>query len=232
MVLLCRTFCFKMDWKKYLRNFKVVISSLDIGNIMDYTSFAERIICLKDKDLAFRNELIQKGQLGEGYHEEMEKLHNNNATLLNDIIAVIGYPTIDKVGQEASEAAWLIIQHSIGQPSFMRKCAVLLKDAVDENRVDPKNLAFLTDRIAIFEGEPQLYGTQFDWNENGELMPNLFDNLIKVNQRRKAIGLNTLDEQIELIRHRAKSENQKPLKDFEQRKKEIEEWKRKVGWIA
>ena len=199
---------------------------------MDYTSFAESIIRLKNKDLAFRDELIQKGQLGQGYHEAMEQLHNEHAMRLNEIIETIGYPTIDKVGEEASEAAWLIMQHAIGQPTFMRKCVALLKDAVNENKVDPKNLAYLTDRIAIFEGKPQLYGTQFDWDENGELVPNLFDDLLKVNQRRKEIGLNTLDEQTTLIQQRVKNENQKPPRDFEQRKMEMERWKRKVGWIT
>ncbi|MBT2622548.1 DUF6624 domain-containing protein [Chryseobacterium sp. ISL-6] len=198
---------------------------------MDYKIFAQKIILLKDVDLEFRNQLIQKGQFGEGYNEEMEKLHNKNAEILNDIVDSIGYPTIDKVGKEASEAAWLIIQHSIGKPVFMKKCAELLKKAVDENKADPKNLAYLTDRIAVFEGKPQLYGTQFDWNENGELVPNSFDDLIKVNQRRKLIGLNTLEDQIVLIQHRVKNENQTPPKDFNQRKNDSDEWKKKVGWI-
>lgn len=48
----------------------------------------------------------------------MEQLHNRNAKILNDIIEAIGYPTIDKVGKEASEAAWLVIQHSIGQSAL------------------------------------------------------------------------------------------------------------------
>lgn len=55
----------------------------------------------------------------------MEKLHNRNAEVLNNIVDKTSYPTVDKVGEEASEAAWLVIQHSIGQPSFMKKCAEL-----------------------------------------------------------------------------------------------------------
>lgn len=198
---------------------------------MNYKSIAEKIIHLKEADLEFRNQLIQKGELGEGYNESMEQLHNNNANLLNDMINIIGYPSIDKVGKEASEAAWLIIQHSIGQPDFMKKCAELLKNTVDENKADPKNLAYLSDRIAVFEGKPQLYGTQFDWNENGKLVPNTFDDLIKVNQRRNAIGLNSLEEQTILIQQQVKEENQKPPKNFDKRKNDMDTWKRKVGWI-
>jgi hypothetical protein len=198
---------------------------------MDYKSFAEKIIHLKDADLEFRNQLIQKGELGEGYNERMEQLHNNNANLLNDIINTIGYPSIDKVGEAASDAAWLIIQHSIGQPDFMKKCMELLKNTVNENTADPKNLAYLSDRIAVFEGKPQLYGTQFDWNEKGELVPNTFDDLIKVNQRRNSIGLNSLEEQTALIQQQVKEENQKPPKNFDERKNDMDVWKKKVGWI-
>lgn len=106
----------------------------------------------------------------------------------------------------------------------------LLEVAVSENEANPKILAYLTDRIAVFEGKPQLYGTQFDWDEYGNLSPNIFDDLTKVNERRKSIGLNTLEEQTEKTREQAIRENQSPPSDFEIRKQEIEEWKRNVGW--
>lgn len=197
---------------------------------MDYKSIAEKITDLKNADLALRGKLIENGQLGEGYNEDMQKLHNRNADILNGIIDAIGYPTIDKVGEEASEAAWLVIQHSIGQPEFMKKCLALLESAVNENKADPKNLAYLADRIAVFEGKPQLYGTQFDWDENGQLSPNPFDSLLNVNERRKSIGLSTLKEQTAIIRRQAQNENQSPPIDSEKRKQEMEEWKKNVGW--
>jgi len=197
---------------------------------MVYKRISAQIIALKNADLALRDKLAQNGQLSEGYNDEMNALHNKNAGLLQDIIGAIGYPTTDKVGKEANEAAWMIIQHAIGQPEFMKKCARLLEIAVKENKAGQKDLAFLTDRIAILEDKPQLYGTQFDWDENGLLSPNDFDNIVKVNQRRKSIGLNTLDEQTEMIRKRAHEEKQMPPTDFKARKKEMEEWKKSVGW--
>lgn len=210
--------------------FKATLRKDKTTKKMDYKSIAKQIIELKNADLALRDKLVQSGQLSEGYNEEMKELHNRNAKTLNDIIDVISYPTLDKVGQEASEATWLVVQHSIGQPVFMKKCAALLKTAVRKNNADPKNLAYLTDRIAVFEEQPQLYGTQFDWDENGNMSPNPFDDPAKVNQRRKSIGLNTLEEQTEILRKRVQDENQKPPTDFEKRTQETKEWKKKVGW--
>lgn len=197
---------------------------------MKYKEISEIILGLKSADLDIRDKLIRSGQLSNGYNEEMNKLHNSNAKILDEIIDTIGYPTTDKVGKEASEATWLVIQHSIGQPEFMKKCMNLLKVAVGENKANPINLAYLADRIAVFEGKPQLYGTQFDWDENGELCPNDFDDLTKVNQRRKSIGLNPLEEQIEIMRKQARIENQTPPINFERRKEEFEQWKKSVGW--
>ncbi len=199
---------------------------------MNYNDIATSIIALKDADLKLRNQLMQAGQLNEGYNEEMAQLHHHNAEALNEIIDNIGYPTSNKVGKEASEAAWLVIQHAIGQPTFMRKCVGLLEEAVGAGLANPKSLAYLTDRIAVFEGKPQRYGTQFDWDENGVLSPKAYDDLNEVNRRRKAVGLNTLAEQTAIIRRQAREENHLPPADLAERRREYEEWRRKVGWIS
>lgn len=189
------------------------------------------IINLKEADLKLREKLILSGRLGDGYNPEMEQLHVHNAIVLNEIIDTTGYPTIEKVGKDASDAAWLIIQHSIGNPDFMKKCKTLLEIAVGEGKAEPLHLAYLTDRIAVLEGKDQLYGTQFDWDKNGELSANTFDSIEKVNQRRKSLGLNSLEEQTEIMRERVKSENQLPPADFEKRKLEMDNWRRRTGWL-
>jgi len=198
---------------------------------MKYKSFANKIIELKEADLKLRKQLIQERQLGNGYNETMEKLHLSNSKILEEIIDEIGFPTIDKVGAAASEAARLVVQHAISNPPFMKWCLSLLENAVVQNKAEAKSLAYLSDRIAVFEGKPQHYGTQFDWNENGTLSPQPYDDLNLVNERRKSIGLNSLEEQIAVIRKQAETEHQQAPKDFQKRKTEYDLWRRKVGWI-
>lgn len=200
---------------------------------MNNTEIAGKIIALREADLCLREKLLQKGRLNAaGYAPEMAALHTKNADTLDEIIEQIGYPSADKVGKEASQAAWLVIQHAIGNPDFMRKCLRLLEEAVRKGQGDPKHLAYLSDRIATLEGKPQLYGTQFDWSENGKLQPQPFDSTEAVNRRRLAVGLHTIEEQTRLIQQRAEAEGQSPPEDWEQRKQEMDTWRASVGWIA
>ncbi|WP_088324908.1 DUF6624 domain-containing protein [Polaribacter tangerinus] len=197
----------------------------------DFDKIASLIIKLKNTDIRVRDELIRKGILNDEYHPEMEKIHIENAKILETIIDKHGYPTIQKVGKEAHEAAWLIIQHAISKPQFMKKCQKLLEIVVKENNASKINNAYLKDRIAVFENKKQFFGTQFDWDKNGKLAPNPLECIIKVNKRRKSIGLNSIEEQTEILNNIAKKENQHPPKDALKLKQSYEAWRKKVGWI-
>ncbi|BAP31179.1 uncharacterized protein CHSO_2142 [Chryseobacterium sp. StRB126] len=118
----------------------------------------KELIDLAEYDLAVREKLFSEGKLSQGYHPEMETVHKSNAQRLREIINEIGFPTISKVGQKASDAAWLIIQHSIGEPKFMKECYKMMTE--NSHDINLKNRAYLYDRIRVFQGMPQKYGTQ------------------------------------------------------------------------
>ncbi len=198
---------------------------------MKHLNFAEKIIALSQADFKLRDELVQKGELGDEYHPEMERLHSSNAQILDKIISEIGFPTKEKVGEKASEAAWLVVQHAISQPKFLKKCARLLFLHYKDQKAIKIQLAYLTDRIAFFEGRPQLYGTQFDWNQEGILVPAAIQDSGLVNSLRAAIGLNSLEEQTKIIQNQAKRDHQVPPKDYIKRKNAFTAWRKTVGWI-
>ncbi|MVM31468.1 hypothetical protein GO755_15590 [Spirosoma sp. HMF4905] len=120
---------------------------------------AHELIELAQHDLAVRERLLTENKLSGGYNSEMEAVHKANAAQLREIISLIGWPTRSKVGAEASDAAWLIVQHSIGEASFMRASYQLMLNSMDD--INPQNVAYLYDRICYFEGRPQRYGTQY-----------------------------------------------------------------------
>ena len=90
-------------------------------NEQEYANIANQLLQLQSNDLMLREKLMKQGVLTDGYHSEMEALHIHNANKLQEMIDQIGLPTPEKVGEEAYEAAWLIIQHAISLPAFMKQ---------------------------------------------------------------------------------------------------------------
>jgi len=114
-----------------------------------------------------------------------------NTARLKEIIAEIGWPTISKVGAEASQAAWLLIQHAYAEADFMKRCLELMKQTPHDVR--PANIAFLEDRLLTMENKPQVYGTQFR-NVGDGWEPFPIEDPKHVDERRASVGLNTLAE--------------------------------------
>lgn len=191
-------------------------------------ALSQELVALAKVDLSTRDELVADGSLGNyGYHPRMEAVHKNNAVRLAAIIEQYGWPGTSLVGEEGARAAWLIAQHAIGNPPFMRHCLSLLKQAVSNNEVIPWQAAMLEDRIRMFEGKPQIYGTQFQSDKNGELNPYPIENPESVNDRRLAVGLNTLEERTVELREQSARENVPTPPDLEE---QYEKWLYSVGW--
>ncbi|WP_116107242.1 DUF6624 domain-containing protein [Lewinella sp. IMCC34191] len=198
---------------------------------MTYPDHARTLIALRDADIALHARTSKELDPQNWYPEEMAAVHDHNATVLGVIIDEIGYPTADKVGWPGNSTAWLVLQHAIGKPDLMRRCARLMEEAVAEGKEYPQHLAYLKDRIAVLENRPQRYGLLFDWDANGELSPEPCDDLASVNERRKGLGLNSLEEQTREMRSQAAEEGRRPPTDPTAIRQAMEGWKRRVGWI-
>ena len=129
----------------------------------------KKIIAMENRDLTLPQTLSERGELENcGYHLRLEKLHLSNAAELEKIIEKYGFPNLKNSDQMVLTAAWRIVQHAISNPRFMLKCNELFKEyAFDE--IPLKERAYLSDRIAFYQRRPQRYGTQFDYNQNGEM---------------------------------------------------------------
>lgn len=147
---------------------------------------ASELLRMADADQEMRQNVIN------GDAEWDEQLDVKNAARLKEIVNTIGWPTISKVGKEASQAAWLLVQHAAEEPDFMTQCLVLMKES-GEGEVSPQNIAFLEDRILAFSGRPQIYGTQFRTTENG-LVPFPIADIERLEERRSRMGLEPYED--------------------------------------
>lgn len=97
---------------------------------------SQELVAMAKNDLSVREALVADGSLGHAlYHPYMEAVHISNAARLAAIIEQYGWPVHSLVGEEGAWAAWLVAQHAIGNPPFMRNCLFLLKQAAASNEV-------------------------------------------------------------------------------------------------
>lgn len=185
---------------------------------------------MADEDHRVRAALAADGSLFDGYHIRMRALHDRNATRLLAILRQHGWPGEPQVGREGANAAWLIVQHAIGQPALQREALDALRLASAKGEVPAEQPAMLEDRIRTLEGRPQRYGTQLDWDESGQLNPLPIEDLDAVDIRRRAVGLGPLDEAVRALRARAAAEGERPPDDWHTRRRRMEEWLRETGW--
>lgn len=182
------------------------------------------LLAMRAEDLRVREDLSKAGISESGYHPEMEAVHCKNASRLGEILAEHGWPTRMLVGVDGEEAAWLIVQHSIGDPNLMRAAVPLLEKAVAADEAPAWQLAYLTDRIAFFEGRPQRYGTQFDWDDGGYNAVYALEDSACVDELRSSVGLEKLRQ--------ISRDGQIPvdLDKLKQYRAGFEAWAKDVGW--
>jgi len=138
-------------------------------------------------DQEMRNKVIGSGDMSL-WDDELDK---QNTDYLEKIVNEDCWPTISKVGDEASQAAWLLVQHADHKPEFQAECLELLKTLPD-TEVRPANVAYLEDRVRVAQGRPQLYGTQF-YKEGDKFGPRPIEDEGRLEERRAAMGLETFE---------------------------------------
>lgn len=126
-----------------------------------------------------------------------------NYFTLKNIFARYGYPNYDLIGTEGSHNFWLLVQHQDMHPAFQDSVLLRMKTEVDAGKAAGTDYAYLVDRVKVNTGQPQVYGTQMGLNE--EKTSYIPQNVIepeKLNERRKSVGLGSIESYIELMNTR------------------------------
>jgi hypothetical protein len=119
---------------------------------------------------------------------EIDQQDDANQSALLALMPATGWFPADRVGREAAEAAWNVVQHAIKRPALMKEALARMAPAAAAGLVDPDDFGMLTDRVAMLDGQPQIYGTQFvcvdhHWRVYALIDPD------HVDERRHALGM-------------------------------------------
>ncbi len=127
------------------------------------------------------------------------KIDADNTAYMKKVIAEHGLPGYAMVGKDGALAVFLLIQHADKDRPFQNECLALMRAKVADQQFSGTHLAYLTDRVLVGQGKPQIYGTQLV-QINGVLEPSPIEDRDNVDQRRKEVGLGPLADYIEMVR--------------------------------
>ncbi len=121
-----------------------------------------------------------------------------NTAWLRATVASQGWPTIGKVGKQASHSAWLLVQHADDEPVFQLDMLRLMEPLAARGEVTTKDYAYLYDRVMLKLAGTQRYGSQFTC-AGGHWAPSPLEDAAKVDALRRAAGMEPLADNLARI---------------------------------
>lgn len=131
----------------------------------------------------------------EVYQKIYKKNHAINEEKIKNLLDEYGWPDGDRIGEMGNRTICNVLQHS--SPEVRVAYLPLMKQAVNDGNLTPDYLARAEDRIATDQGRLQIYGGQMKYypeTKSFNVWP-VYDPE-NINQRRAAIGLNSIEEHL------------------------------------
>lgn len=133
---------------------------------------------------------IQAGQpVGPADYGPRDAVFGENLARMRAVLATHGWPGYRLVGEDGSHGAWLLLQHADRDTALQRTALISLERAVRAGDASGRDLAYLTDRVRLAEGRPQVYGTQLAYDGRGCASPKPSEDPARLDARRAAVGL-------------------------------------------
>ena len=126
-------------------------------------------------------------------NKKIEKLDSSDVATFLDYEKKYGFPKTSIYGAKASNAAFLIVQHS--NLAMMQKYFKTIKKLAAKNEAALPNVALMEDRILMRKKKKQLYGTQYVSATTATGTDTMYVYAIKdiknIDKRRKKMGLDS-----------------------------------------
>lgn len=131
---------------------------------------------------------------------KVNKIDSLNYFKVSYIFKKYGYPNYDLVGTGGEFYFWLLVQHQSDHLRFQDSVLTAMKIEVASGKASGLLYAYLLDRVNINSGKLQVYGTQTRLNaDSSSYEPLPVIDPEHLNERRKSVGLGTIEKYIESI---------------------------------
>jgi hypothetical protein len=117
----------------------------------------------------------------------LDEVDHPNLLRVVGMLPEAGWFSYSKYGREAAGAAFLIVQH--GDLATQARVLPYLQAFAARGEADPLSVAKMFDRMALREGRPQRYGTQFECQDGRWVMQAPVEDPSAIDTRRAALGV-------------------------------------------
>jgi hypothetical protein len=128
-----------------------------------------------------------------------DSVFTSHGLRLKEIFNQFGYPGFSLVGERGEHNFWLMVQHYDSDPEFQLAILEKLKVEVDHKNANAQNFGYLMDRVKLNTDELQVFGTQVRYNSFGQAYPKPLADSVNVNTRRAEIGMEALEEYLNVM---------------------------------
>jgi hypothetical protein len=215
--------------KLYIILFFGLLSTSSFGQKNKYKDIIKQLKIVDEDDKKYR---IKIQELGEKYGLQSKKVDSvwvlmNKADSINlkkvkSILDKYGWLGASEIGTVCNIALYRIIQHS--DIKTQEHYLPLMREAVKNKKANASDLASLEDRVALRQGNKQIYGTQIGYDpKTHEYYVSPLEDPDNVDKRRAEAGLKPLSEVLEFY-----FDTWKLKWDVEQYKKDLPEILEKI----
>jgi hypothetical protein len=154
------------------------------------------------EDQSYRSQI---GEIEEKYGRDSKEMKEHwkiinekdsiNLIKIEKILDERGWLGPDIIGRQGNSTLFLVIQHSDLETQI--KYLPMMREAVKKRNANPSSLALLEDRVALRQGNRQIYGSQIGRDkETGEYFVSPLIDPENVDKRRAKVGLGTLADYV------------------------------------
>src|SRR5690606_18934087 len=149
---------------------------------------------IHDTDQGIRIELMEGlgGNVGDLFRR-MAQVDSVNRVKINRILSDYGWLPQSKVGEKATSAIFFVVQH--GGKEMIQENLPTLQKLASENEAKTTHAAMMEDRLLMYEGKKQIYGTQASGDTTGASYVWPIKDPERVNELRKAAGFDLTVEE-------------------------------------
>jgi hypothetical protein len=123
--------------------------------------------------------------------KEIEANDQRNLQTIKQLLDTHGWPRKVEVGSMGTQTVFLVVQHS--DPATLEKYLPMAKQATDRGDLAQSAYALMQDRLLMWQGKPQLYGSQLTTDQKtGKMVFHPIADEAHVDERRAAIGMEPL----------------------------------------